>query len=380
MQGLLPGSNPFLSARYLAASTPEVVGMEDTFTDEMPESVGQCRVERKIGEGGMGSVYLGRHKTLDIPVAIKLLPKHIDLKDPEYSQRFSREAKIAARLRHPNLVQVHDYGAEAGYYYLVMDYVEWPTCSEEVQRLGQLDWRRAVDITSQVSEGLEYAASKGIIHRDVTPGNIILDADGTARITDLGLAKETTADATGLTRSGASLGTPYYMSPEQINSARDVDFRTDIYSLGATLYHMVCGKVPYTGTTFEVMTKQVREPLPSPKIHVPELPDDLCDVIRKMMAKSPGDRYENYKALREDLANLLEGKSVSASGFTDQSMVTQMPFADGIPPEDQMADVSQEKTHLANPPAPKSKASTLLIVLVIGVLVALAIVAFTLFR
>ncbi len=296
--------------------------MRDDRPDEVPESIGGCRIEKKIGEGGMGSVYLGRHKTLDIPRAVKVLPKHIDLKDPEYSQRFFREARIAARLRHPNLVQVHECGAEEGYYYLIMDYVEGPTCRELVEREGTLDWKEAIRITRQTAQGLEYAASKGIIHRDVTPGNIIIDSDGTARITDLGLAKETAADATGLTRSGASLGTPYYMSPEQINSARDVDFRTDIYSLGATLYHMVCGTVPYTGTTFEVMTKQVREPLPSPKNHVPDLPDALCDVIRKMMAKSPNDRYGSYQDLIDDLDKLVRGEPVSAAGFTDQSMVT----------------------------------------------------------
>lgn len=346
--------------------------MQDDLSDEIPESVGACRIEKKIGEGGMGSVYRGRHKTLDIPLAVKVLPKHIDLKDPEYSQRFSREARIAARLRHPNMVQVHDYGVEGSFYYLVMDYVEGPTCSEEVQRLGRLEWQQAVDIARQVADGLEYASSKGIIHRDVTPGNIIMDVDGTARITDLGLAKETSADATGLTRSGASLGTPYYMSPEQINSARDVDFRADIYSLGATLYHLVCGKVPYTGTTFEVMTKQVREPLPSPKNHVPELSDDLCDVIRKMMAKAPDNRYQSYEELRKDLANLLEGKPVSASGFRDQSMVTAE--VDIAVAQGQFADIASEKTQLANPPGRRSTTGILIAILVVGGLIAAAIV------
>jgi len=347
--------------------------MDDYLAGDMPESIGPCHIEKKIGEGGMGSVYLGRHKTLDIPLAVKVLPKHIDLKDPEYSQRFSREAKIAARLRHPNMVQVHDYGAESGFYYIIMDYVEGPTCSEEVQRLGRLEWRRAADIARQVARGLEYAASKGINHRDVTPGNIIIDTDGTARITDLGLAKETTSGTTGLTRSGASLGTPYYMSPEQINSARDVDLRTDIYSLGATLYHMVCGKVPYTGTTFEVMTKQVREPLPSPKDHVPDLPDDLCDVIRKMMAKSPADRYANYKELIGELGNLLEGKPVTAAGFRDQSMVN----ADMVVPLDaaggDLLDIASEKTRLANPPARRRNTPILIAIFVVGGLLAIAV-------
>jgi serine/threonine protein kinase len=345
--------------------------MQDDFSEDLPEVIGRCRIDEKIGEGGMGSVYRGTHTTLDMPVAVKVLPKHIDLKDPEYSQRFSREARIAARLRHPNLVAVHDYGVEGQYYYLIMDYVEGPTCSDEVQRLGRLEWRQAVDIAEQVARGLEYAASKGIIHRDVTPGNIIIDADGTAKITDLGLAKETTADATGLTRSGASLGTPYYMSPEQINSARDVDFRTDIYSLGATLYHMVCGKVPYTGTTFEVMTKQVRQPLPSPKNHVPELPDDLCDIIRKMMAKSSQDRYQSYEELRQDLRALLEGAEVSATGFRDQSMVTADAEVDIA---DELAAMASEKTQIANPPARGTNTGVLIAILIAGLLIAVAIV------
>jgi len=348
--------------------------MRDEVNSDLPETIGTVRIEKKIGEGGMGSVYRGRHKTLDIPLAVKVLPKHIDLKDPEYSQRFTREAKIAARLKHPNMVQVHDFGAESGYYYMVMDYVSGPTCSEEVQRLGRLDWRRAVEVTGQVGEALEYAAQKGIIHRDVTPGNIIMDTDGSPKITDLGLAKETTADATGLTRSGASLGTPYYMSPEQINSARDVDFRSDIYSLGATLYHMVCGKVPYTGTTFEVMTKQVREPLPSPKNHVPELPDDLCDVIRKMMAKLPDDRYQSYKDLRQDLTNLLEGRPVSAAGFRDQSMVTaDVPVGAALSP-DQLGDIASQQTQIANPPPRRTSTSVIIGILVAGLIVALAII------
>jgi serine/threonine protein kinase len=356
----------------MAADTSEDVRMSDEIIEDMPESVGQVRIVKKIGEGGMGSVYLGMHETLDVPRAVKLLPKHIDLKDPEYSQRFFREARIAARMRHPNMVQVHDSGVEDGYYYLVMDYVDGPTCREEVERLGRLDWRRAAEIALQVAEGLEYAASKGIIHRDVTPGNVILDADGTARITDLGLAKETASDVTGLTRSGASLGTPYYMSPEQINSARDVDFRADIYSLGATLYHMVCGTVPYTGTTFEVMTKQVRQPLPSPQIHDPELPNALCDVLRKMMAKDPGDRYDSYHDLEDDLRNLLAGEPVSAAGFSDQSMVTE-PNGVGISAaQNQEIDRALEKTQIANPRS-RNNTGILITILIAGVVIAVLV-------
>jgi serine/threonine protein kinase len=346
--------------------------MEDELTEGAPEIIGQCRIEKKIGEGGMGSVYLGRHINLDLLRAVKILPKHIDLKDPEYSQRFFREARIAARLKHPNLVQVHECGAEEGYYYLVMDYVEGPTARELVEEKGRIDWREGLKIVRQVAEGLRYAASMGIIHRDVTPGNIIIDSDGTAKITDLGLAKETTADTSGLTRSGASLGTPYYMSPEQINSARDVDFRTDMYSLGATLYHIVCGTVPYTGTTFEVMTKQVREPLPSPTEHVDNLPDAFCDVLRKMMAKDPNNRYSSYEDLIQDFDNLLEGEEVSAAGFRDQSMIT----AQDIPAGAGEGDL--EETQITNPPG--SNKPVIVTIVVAAVLIALVVVLLMLLR
>ncbi len=350
--------------------------MTDEFTEGTLKSIGQCEIEEKIGEGGMGSVYRGRHKSLDIPRAIKVLPKHIDLKDPEYSQRFFREARIAARLRHPNIVQVHECGAEEGYYYLIMDYVDGPTCRELVEEKGRLDWQEAVKITCQIAEGLRHAANNGVIHRDVTPGNIIIDSDGTAKITDLGLAKETATDTTGLTRSGASLGTPYYMSPEQINSARDVDFRTDIYSLGATLYHMVCGTVPYTGTTFEVMTKQVREPLPSPKEHVPDLPDGLCDVLRKMMAKSVDDRYSDYDALIEDLERLQQGEPVSARGFRDQSMVDVQQIAQTA--AQQPTDKSLEETRITQPPARAHKRLVVTLIAV-GTVVALGVLTWFVF-
>jgi len=342
--------------------------MEEAVPEGIPPEIGQCRIEKKIGEGGMGSVYLGRHKTLDIARAIKLLPKHIELKDPEYSQRFFREARIAARLRHPNLVQVHECGAENEFYYLIMDYVQGPTCKELVEQKGRLPWREAVDIARQVALGLKHALSEGVFQSQGTPGNIIIDVDHTARLTDMGLAKETTTSATGLTRSGASLGTPYYMSPEQINSARDVGFQTDIYSLGATLYHMVCGTVPYTGTTFEVMTKQVREPMPPPKEHVPSLPDALSDVLRKMMAKSPENRYSDYDSLIQDFENLLAGSPVSAEGFRDQSMVHR----DRIPSISEDDGVSLEDTHLAQPARKGDRAVVALIVL--GVLLVLVII------
>jgi serine/threonine-protein kinase len=246
-----------------------------------------------------------------------------------------------------------------------MDYVEGPTCSEEVQRLGSLDWRKAVEIAGQVAEGLEFAASKGVIHRDVTPGNIIIDSDGTARITDLGLAKETTADATGLTRSGASLGTPYYMSPEQINSARDVDYRTDIYSLGATLYHLVTGRVPFEAPTpAAVMHKHLKEPLIPPDHLNTKLSAGIGEVVEVMMAKDRNRRYASTTDLLLDLEAIAKGESpLQARKRIDSGLLSGL-----------TQDAREDTAQLPPEPAPRGDNMVLYIVLLAAGL-ALSIIA-----
>jgi serine/threonine-protein kinase len=348
--------------------------MPDGIGQEVPERIGDWQIERRLGEGGMGSVYLGRSQSTGLEMAVKVLPKGLAMRDDRYRERFFREASIATRMQHPNMVQVHDSGEEGLFYYLVMDFVQGGTCRDEVERNGPLGWERAVAITIQVATGLEYALSRGIIHRDVSPGNIMIDADGTARIADLGLAKESAAEFTGLTRTGSSLGTPYYMSPEQIKNARDVDFRADIYSLGATLYYLICGTVPYTGTTFEVMTKQVSEPLPDPRLHVPDLPESLCEVLRKMMAKSADDRYADYSRLRDDLNAVLRRQKVSAEGFTDSSMVARPDQSSLSLLTPGALTRSMEKTVIIEPTAEPKKKPQLRTALLAGLLVAALVI------
>ena len=319
---------------------------------ETPGRFGKCVLERKIGEGGMGAVYLARHQTLDIPVAVKVLPPDLSSRDPRFTQRFVREARLASQLRHPNIVSVLDAGAEGRYHYLVMEYVDGPTSRQKVAQEGKFPWPQAVQIIRQVADGLGYAARKGIIHRDVTAENIMLDSDGVARITDFGLARDVASKGEGVTQTGTSLGTPYYMSPEQINSAKDVDFRSDIYSLGITLYHLVCGRVPYTGTSFEIMSKHVHTPLPSPKMHTPDLPDDVCDVIGKMTAKKPQDRYQSYGELCKDLDRLHKNEQVSAAGFQDASTVEAYPGAVPLSenkPDPAAVERSRQQTILVEP-------------------------------
>ncbi len=277
------------------------------------------RLKRLLGHGAMGAVYLAEDEQSGEQVAVKILPTAI-ASNGEYTRRFLTEARVAQQIDHPNVVHVRDFGKHGGHDYLVMDYVDGANCKARISRRGKLDWRRAVEITIQVAEGLAAAAEQGILHRDIKPENILIDGEGRARIADLGLAKE--EGVSEPLPSDTSLGTPDYMSPEQVSNSETVDFRADIYSLGASLFHMICGKAPYTGrSAYEVMVKHVFSSLPSPRKYVPDLPQEVCDVMRKTMAQDPDDRYASYEALLADLRALLAGEPVSASDFDKESLL-----------------------------------------------------------
>lgn len=290
----------------------------------MPETkarrLGNYVLKRPLGQGSMGSVYLAEDETHHREVALKVLSAGIAA-NGKYTRRFLTEARLATQLHHPNIVGVYDYGVDNGHYFLAMEYVDGPNCKARVIREGPFEWRDAIAIAIQVAEGLHAAAKQGIIHRDVKPENIVIDSDGNARITDLGLAKE--VDVLEPMPSDTSLGTPDYMSPEQVNNSETVDHRSDIYALGATLFHMVCGRAPYTGrSAYEVMVKHVAAALPSPLKYVPDLPQPVCDVMRKMMAQDAEDRYQDYELLIADLKALLADRPVVASDFDDESMLS----------------------------------------------------------
>src|SRR5262245_47653979 len=211
-------------------------------------SIGRCQVLAKIGEGGMGTVYRGRHRDLDIDVAIKFL--HSDrVRDAGGSDRFLREARLAARLNHPGIVRVFDCGEVDGHYYIVMEYVGGKSLAAHIEESKSLAVARSLEIATAVAEALRHAMDQfGVIHRDVKPANVLLTASGDVKLADLGLAKSvagaTPNRAAGYTSPGIALGTPRYMSPEQFSDASQVDHRADIYSLGATLYHMLSGEAP----------------------------------------------------------------------------------------------------------------------------------------
>ena len=212
---------------------------------------------QKLGKGSMGVVYKAKQLSVDRVVAIKILLDPL-AQNKEFIKRFEREAKIAAKLSHNNVVNAIDAGEIDGHYYFVMEYVEGPTIKDFLDKNKTFDEKEALRITLAIAEALKHAAQRGLIHRDIKPENVILTKQGEVKLADLGLARLTDDEKWGLSEAGMAIGTPYYISPEQVRGQTNIDIRADIYSLGATLYHMVTGKVPYGGETpNEVMRKHV---------------------------------------------------------------------------------------------------------------------------
>lgn len=274
--------------------------------EDLPEHVGDYRVERLIGSGGMGRVYLAEHRTMQRPVALKtLLPER--MRQQSAVNRFYAEVRAAARLLHPNIVTAFDAGFADGVHYLAMEYVDGPTLSQLVGSSGPLAISDAVAAIRDAARGLEYAHAAGIVHRDIKPNNLMRAADGTVKVVDLGLA------AVGVTASGGRapaprsdagrlIGTVAFMSPEQLESPDDVDARTDIYSLGATFYYLLTGRPPYGGEFLDTVRGHRHDPLPELFAVRPDADLRLEHVLHRMMAKKPQDRYGSLLEMIADLA------------------------------------------------------------------------------
>ena len=263
-------------------------------------NIGGFELISKVGQGGMGTVYKARQISMDRIVALKVLPRRL-AGDKSYVQRFVREARAAAKLNHPNIVQGIDVGKSGGYYYFAMEYIDGETAADKVRRAGPLDEEEAIDICLQAARALAHAHSRAnIIHRDVKPQNILLNERGTAKLADLGLARHTEHDDASLTSAGTTLGTPDYISPEQIRGDADLDGRCDIYSLGATLYHLLVGRPPYPGgSSSVVMAKHLTESVPDPTAERPGLSPDTAAIVRHAMQKDRAKRYQTADAMAE---------------------------------------------------------------------------------
>jgi len=277
----------------------------------------------KIGEGGMGQVYRARHKTMGRVVAIKTLPEGA-VKSDEAVGRFRREIKAIARLSHPNIVTAHDAGQAEGRHFLVMQYVEGEDLSTLVHKQGPLPVRRAIEYVLQAARGLEYAHAKGVVHRDVKPSNLLLDNEGAIRVLDLGLARLTEPlgphDGTepgSLTSTGQTMGTIDFMSPEQAEDPRAADERSDVYSLGCTLFFLLTGRPVYAGDFLVKLLAHREAPIPLLRAERRDVPRELDGVFQRMVAKTPDDRYGSMGDVIAELERLLSDQPGPVGKTTD---------------------------------------------------------------
>jgi serine/threonine protein kinase len=260
---------------------------------------GRYRIEDVLGRGGMASVYLARDAELERPVAVKVLAEHL-ADQPAFHDRFLREARLAAQLSHPNVVQVFDVGEEEGSPFIVMEYVEGSTLADELKGRRRLDPDEVVDLALQICGGLEHAHAAGLVHRDIKPHNLLLRPDGTVKIADFGIARA--AETTRLTQMGSVLGTAAYLSPEQA-LGEEVTGAADLYSLGCVLYELLTGRTPYVFETLpELVVKHREEVIPPVRELRPDVPERLESAVMHALARNPDYRPESAAALAEELA------------------------------------------------------------------------------
>ncbi|HUT34929.1 MAG TPA: serine/threonine-protein kinase [Planctomycetota bacterium] len=326
------------------------------------ETLGPYEIQDLIGRGAMGAVYKAQHQSLGRVCALKVLPRAF-ARDPSFVERFRREGRAAAAINHANVIQVFDVGEDKGYSFIVMEYVEGETLSKRLARGGPLPPAAALDLLKQTASALAAAQRLGIVHRDIKPGNILLAADGAAKVADFGLAKRSGVDI-DVTAPGSRLGTPLYMPPE-VAQGQAADARSDLYSLGATFYHAVAGRSPFDApSTAAVMMKILHEELPPLDTAAPHVPPLLRHVIQRLMAKDPAKRYQTA----QELLDALEGREAPPPQAPKAAKRSRRPAAPPLP-------ASPEERRLARA---RQRRRTLVLTLLVVVLLAAAGVALVL--
>ena len=275
------------------------------------QQLGDYELKKKLGKGGMGEVFLARQISLDRMVALKTLTKEL-AKKGDFVARFEREAKSMAKIDHPNVVKIYAVDSYKGIHFAAIEYIDGQSVQKWLDHLGRFSIADAVHIAIICGEALKHAHAQNMVHRDIKPDNILITKKGIVKVADFGLAKALDEDVS-MTQSGTGLGTPLYMAPEQARNAKYVDNRSDVYALGATLYHMLTGKLPYGGTTaLELIMAKEKGIYPQSRTVRPEIPERLDLIIDKMMAKDPNHRYKNCDDVLKDLLTLgLHGETIS---------------------------------------------------------------------
>lgn len=287
---------------------------ESNQSDFVGRRIEHYAVERCLGKGGMGAVYLARDLTLDRPAALKLL-LHTIAHQPGVLERFQREAKAAASLAHPNIVQVYGVGFNVDPPYIAMEYVDGTSLDTIMRQRGPMPWQQALHIVGQVGAALDCAHRKGIVHRDIKPANIILDQQGRARVTDFGIAKVAQAE-TQLTATGTFIGTPQYMSPEHCGLGA-IGPQSDLFSLGVTAYELLSGRLPFGGDTPASLVFQITHDTPEPLTsQMPGIPPSVNLLIERLLAKDLHARYQNAPDLIADVRRVLAGEPIVTEAAT----------------------------------------------------------------
>lgn len=342
-------------------------------SDENPRVLNdRYEIHGHLARGGMAQVYLARDKVLDRPVAVKeLVPEFAT--DPSFVERFRREAQAAAGLTHANVVSVYDWGSQDGTYFIVMEYVDGPSLSQVIRSEGALHPRRAAEIAGQVADGLGFAHDRGVVHRDIKPGNVLLTKSGQAKVTDFGIARALSSPDESLTQAGSVMGTATYFSPEQAQGL-SVDPRSDLYSLGVVLYEMVTGKPPFSGETpLAISYRHVQDTPEPPSTRMAGIPRGLEAIIMKLLSKKPDDRYDSAYDLQADLGRFLAGEITLAErqqGADEPPATTIQPATTFIPSvqPDEPDDIE----------APRSRAGLYIGILIAALLVLGGVFAFLL--
>ncbi len=277
---------------------------------------GRYRLEAKLGSGGMSTVYLARDETLDRSVAVKVMHREMSEQEDQL-ERFRQEARAVAKLSHPNVVSVIDAGEDGGYPYIVFEYVEGETLKQRIARVGALDTQDAIAYAIEVARGLSVAHARKLVHRDIKPQNVLIDSEGRAKLTDFGISRQLEQD--GMTATGRVLGTTDYVSPEQA-MGKQVDPRSDIYSLGVVLYEMLLGQVPFQADSqVGVAMKHVNEDLPDVQRRREDLSAAAALVVERATSKDPGQRYQQVGEMIDDLSTALEVEAARAGSTTGEA-------------------------------------------------------------
>src|SRR6478609_712136 len=301
--------------------------MEATSSSQMIGTVlsGRYKLEAKLGSGGMSTVYLANDGTLDRAVAVKVMHREMS-EQPDQLERFRQEARAVAKLSHPNVVAVIDAGEDGGHPYIVFEYVEGETLKQRIARVGALDVQEALAYTIEIARGLTVAHARQMVHRDIKPQNVLIDAEGRAKLTDFGISRQLEQD--GMTATGRVLGTTDYVAPEQA-MGHGVDPRSDIYSLGVVLYEMLIGQVPFhADSQVGVAMKHVNEELPDVQNRRPEISAAAALVVERATAKDPAERYQEVGEMIDDLSTALEVEAARAGSTTGEATSV----LDAVPP------------------------------------------------